>query len=165
MVHVYLSGPIIHTDLRRDDFYQLVVDVLKEKGAIVFAPQLLSRASPEVIYKRDVEEVRKSDFIIAEVSYPSHGVGMEIMLAIELEKPLILFRHRNANPLSFMVKGAPGTVLIEYSELKEVRETLQNRNFENLVVHLCHNCQSHIAEIVKDDFRCFGCGTDLKTPV
>ncbi|MHA1934995.1 MAG: nucleoside 2-deoxyribosyltransferase [Candidatus Thorarchaeota archaeon] len=165
MVHAYLSGPIIHTDLRKDDFYQLVVDVLKKKGITVFAPQFLARASPEIIYERDVEQVRKSDFVIAEVSYPSHGVGMEIMLGIELEKPLILFRHTNANSLSFMVKGAPGTVILEYNELKEVRETLQNHNFENLFLHQCHNCQSHIAEIVKDGFRCFGCGKDMKKPV
>ena len=127
MVHAYLSGPIIHSDLRKDDFYQMVVDVLEKKGITVFAPQFLSQASPEVIYERDVEQLKMSDLIIAEVSYPSHGVGMEIMLGIELEKPLILFRQTKAKPLSFMVKGAPGTVILEYDDLKEVRDTLQNQ--------------------------------------
>jgi nucleoside 2-deoxyribosyltransferase len=165
LVHAYLSGPIIHSDLRKDDFYQLVVDVLEKKGITVFAPQFLSRASPEVIYERDVEQLKRSDLIIAEVSYPSHGVGMEIMLGIELEKPLILFRQTKAKPLSFMVRGAPGSVILEYNDLKEVRDTLQNHSFENLILQQCHNCQSQIAEIAKDGFRCFGCDTELKKAV
>ncbi|MFW9933544.1 MAG: nucleoside 2-deoxyribosyltransferase [Candidatus Thorarchaeota archaeon] len=113
MVHVYLSGPIIHSELRKDDFYKAVVNHLESRGISVFAPQFLGPAEPAEIYRRDVEQVRECDLLIAEVSNPSLGVGMELMLARMTETPILLFRHLNSSPLSKMVSGLDCKVLYE----------------------------------------------------
>jgi len=160
MVHAYLSGPIIHTKLRKDDFYRSVVGHLESRNISVFAPQFLGPADPVEIYTRDIEQVRKCDFLIGEVSNPSLGVGMEIMLAIEIETPVILFRHRDANPLSKMVVGADGKALFEYSSTDDVIQILELIKLENLTFQYCSKCKSKIAENRQGNHRCVQCGTD-----
>ncbi len=146
MVQVYLSGPIINSELRMDDFYHLVIDALEKQGTAVFAPQFLPPVGPAHVYRRDVDQISKSDLLIAEVSHASLGVGMEIMLAIQLKKPILLFRHKDARPLSFMVKGADGTALFEYSDLSEVTNVLRTRALENMIVAQCPSCNSQVVE-------------------
>ncbi len=158
MTKAYLSGPIIHDDLRRDDFYKVVVSAVEDAGVEIFAPQFMPRLSPREIYLRDVREVRMSDFLIAEVSNPSLGVGMEIMLSIEMVKPVLLFRHVDAPPLSYMVQGADGTVLFEYSSLDDVVDILSSINLDTLLVRACGNCTSMVAYIDDDArLRCVKC--------
>lgn len=160
VVHVYISGPIIHANLRKDDFYRAVVGHLALRGFHVFAPQFFGPADPAEIYTRDVEHVRKCDFLIGEVSNPSLGVGMEIMLAIELDTPVLLFRHREADPLSKMVLGADGKALFEYSSIEEVILILNRIKLENLVFHYCQKCKSKIAENLQGKYRCVQCSTE-----
>ncbi|MFW9851057.1 MAG: nucleoside 2-deoxyribosyltransferase [Candidatus Thorarchaeota archaeon] len=163
MVHVYLSGPIIHAELRKEDFYQGVVNHLESRGITVFAPQFLEPAEPAEIYRRDVEQVRKCDVIIAEVSNPSLGVGMEIMLAREIETPILLFRQSNAKPLSKMVEGTDRKALFEYTSVDEVVEILSHLDFEK--IHYsdeCPRCKCNIAEYQKQKYyRCVQCRTDF----
>ncbi len=149
MTKAYLSGPIIHDNLRKDDFYKTIVETLESRGIEVFAPQFLERASPEDIYRRDVDAVRLSDLVIAEVSHPSLGVGMEIMLAIEHMIPVLLFRESDAPPLSYMVRGADGTALFEYSSLDEVRSILSRMSLDSLMVQKCERCGSRSPRSMK----------------
>lgn len=158
MVLVYLSAPIIKKGLRKDEFCSTVVRVIEDLGHNIFAPQLLGPAKPDVIYRRDVDNLRMSDFLIAEVSNPSLGVGMEIMLAIELVKPILMFHEFDAGPISKMVLGADGKVLLEYGSLEDVERILRKHNLENLIVQKCPSCQSHVAEVDDEDVKCVGCG-------
>ena len=159
MVLAYLSGPIIHVHKRRDDFYRLVVSTLEELRIEVFAPQFLPPASAEEIYRRDVHNVRSCDLLIAEVSNPSHGVGMEIMLAIELQKPVFLFQHSSSEKLSRMVLGADGKVLFVYDELEEVSRRLLGIDLKKLTVANCSKCDSQVAEKSDDQVVCVACGS------
>ncbi|MCF2136067.1 MAG: nucleoside 2-deoxyribosyltransferase [Candidatus Thorarchaeota archaeon] len=158
MTKAYLSGPIIHDDLRKDDFYRIVVETLESVGIEVFAPQFLPRDSPKRIYARDVAAVRLSNFLVAEVSNPSLGVGMEIMLAIEHMIPVLLFRDSRASTLSYMVQGADGTVLFDYSSLDEVRAILSRMHLDALLVKRCEKCESQVAEVDEVGLHCVKCG-------
>ena len=161
MVLAYLSAPIIHSNLRKDDFCTVVIKALEDKGITVFAPQLLGPAEPHIIYKRDVENVMKSDFVIAEITNPSLGVGMEIMLSIELKKPIFLFYNSDIKQLSKMVLGAPGKVLFVYDSLEDVDGILRRINLDNLLVLKCAYCNSHVAEVIDDEFHCVECGSTI----
>jgi nucleoside 2-deoxyribosyltransferase len=161
MVLVYLSGPIIVSENRRDDFYKAVIEILEGQGFEVFAPQFLPHAEPAEIYQRDVDHVRKSDLVIAEVSSPSHGVGMEIMLTIELGKPLLLFHHKDASRISKMVTGADGIVIFEYGSIQEVTAVLRSINLASLTVLKCSSCNSQIAAESKGSLWCVSCGSEV----
>ena len=159
MVIAYLSAPIIKKDSRKDDFCTRVVTLLEDLGIAVFAPQFLGQADPEEIYRRDVHNVRMCDFLIAEVSNPSLGVGMEIMLAIELMKPVVMFFEGEIESLSKMVRGADGKVLIEYKKLEDVERKLRAHNLENLIVQKCPICDAQVAEVLEVGLKCIGCGS------
>jgi nucleoside 2-deoxyribosyltransferase len=50
----------------------------------------IAQASTEVfIYERDVAWLRESDFVIAEVTQPSLGVGYELGFAEAISKPIL----------------------------------------------------------------------------
>jgi hypothetical protein len=164
MVLCYLSGPIIHNQLRKDNFYQLVIDTLKDLGIEVFAPQFLQSADPWEVFQRDVMQVRGCDFLVTEVSNPSLGVGMEIMLAIELSKPVLMFRETESKPLSFMARGALGKALFEYRQLDEVDTILRRIDIPRLRVKRCGNCSSYVSEIHPNRSVCIKCGHSSKEP-
>jgi hypothetical protein len=161
MTRVYLSGPIIHSSLRKDEFYRSVVEYLEQSGDQVFAPQFLSPAEPEVIYQRDVDEVRACDVLIAEVSNPSLGVGMEIMLAIEMRHPILMFRHEEAPVLSKMVVGAEGKALFHYKTTDDVLRVLRRLSLDALVVRDCPVCESHVSEAHAANPKCIVCNEPL----
>ncbi|MGY5880482.1 MAG: hypothetical protein RTV31_09525 [Candidatus Thorarchaeota archaeon] len=161
MVLAYLSAPIIHSGLRKDDFCTVVVKALEDKGIAVFAPQFLGPAEPHIIYQRDVENVVKSDLVIAEITNPSLGVGMELMLSIESMKPLLLFYNEDIDKLSKMVRGAPGKALFVYDSLDDVDRILRRLNLDSLLVLKCAYCDSHVAEVIEDQIHCVECGSTI----
>ena len=160
MVRAYLSAPIIDIEKREDNFCKAVIDILEEKGIEVFAPQFMPDSKPHDVYKRDTTQIRMCDFLIAEISNASLGVGMEIMLAIELMKPILLFNKKGTPTISLMVRGADGKAMFEYEKLEDVEKKLQEINLLNLIVSLCPMCDSQVAEINAEGMRCIACGME-----
>jgi len=102
-----------------------LVDYLRSRGyevpaAHVAAPDVLRReqraaASPRDIYARDLRWLRACDLVVAEVSTPSLGVGMEVAEAQHLGKP-VLALCRAGVPLSALVAGHPAIRLLTYAD-------------------------------------------------
>ncbi len=84
-----------------------------------------AREEPGDIYNRDVNWIRESDLLIAEVSTPSHGVGYEIGYALDLEKP-VLCLFKNGVVVSKMITGNPHRLLtvMEYKDMSDAEEIL-----------------------------------------
>ena len=160
MVRAYLSAPIIDTEKREDTFCQAIIEVLEQKGIEVFAPQFMSIAKPSDIFQRDTTQIRMCDFLIAEISNASLGVGMEIMLAIELMKPILMFNKKGTSNISLMVRGAEGKAMFEYESINDVINILKRLNLMNLIVSQCPVCDSQVAEISEDGLRCVACGME-----
>jgi nucleoside 2-deoxyribosyltransferase len=160
MVRAYLSAPIIDIEKQENNFCQAVIDILEEKGIEVFAPQFMPASKPHDIFRRDTTQIRMCDFLIAEVTNASLGVGMEIMLAIELIKPILMFSKKGTPQISLMVKGADGKAMFEYETPKDVVNILQGINLMNLIVSQCPLCDSQVAEISDEGLRCVACGME-----
>ena len=96
-------------------------DYLKELAAIVFslghvpmnevcqdkAPKVKALGKgDEYLYNRDMAWLGLADCLIAEVTYPSLGVGYEIATAIREQKiPLLALYQKSTPELSAMIKG------------------------------------------------------------
>jgi len=77
------------------------------------------------IFERDMEWIRSSDLMIAEVSQPSLGVGFEIASAIMLEKPVLcLYNENSDNRLSAMISGNSDLTISRYGSLEEAESQI-----------------------------------------
>lgn len=113
--------------------YAQLIERLRKFGRVftehVGSPTLTTNgepASPRDIHDRDLDWLRSSDVIVAEVTTPSLGVGYEIARATEWQKPVLcLFRTGTAQTLSAMISGCPGVVVNEYAKVDETDAILE----------------------------------------
>jgi len=77
------------------------------------------------IYERNCEALKSCELLVAELSNPSIGVGMEIMFAYNLGKKIICI-YSNTE-ISNMVKGLPGVILLPYKNLDDLKEKLDQQ--------------------------------------
>ena len=75
---------------------------------------------PREIHDRDLQWLKSSDVVVAEVTTPSLGVGYEIARATQWEKPVLcLFRNGTGRTLSSMISGCPGVTVREYNAVED----------------------------------------------
>ena len=78
------------------------------------------------IHDRDLDWLRDSDYLVAEVTTPSLGVGYEIGKATEWGKPVLcLYRPENGRSLSAMISGCKGATVRTYKSSAELTEILE----------------------------------------
>ena len=85
-----------------DDHHEVPTAHLAETGVAAIEGAL----APSEVYSRDINWIRASDVLIAEVSVPSHGVGYEIGFALGLGKP-VLALFEEGRKVSKMISGNP----------------------------------------------------------
>ena len=74
------------------------------------------------IHDRDLAWLKQADYLVAEVTTPSLGVGYEIGKATEWGKPILcLFRPSDGRALSAMIAGCGKAVVREYQSTEELR--------------------------------------------
>ena len=118
----YITCPVSHTKNRLN----LLPDIksIAEKNNIdCFVFEI--GGNPEEIFKRDYEQLKSCDLIIAEVSETSHGVGIEIGLSycLNLKRILLLEKGKSVTKLA---QGMPNTIIIEYCDIKDLKEKLSS---------------------------------------
>jgi 2'-deoxynucleoside 5'-phosphate N-hydrolase len=73
--------------------------------------------------RRDLDWIAGSDALVAEVSTPSHGVGVEVMEALARRTPVLLLRRAGA-PVSRLLLGLPGVRVSSYGSVDEARAAI-----------------------------------------
>jgi nucleoside 2-deoxyribosyltransferase len=95
-----------------EETYRLLVNALLADGhnvptshlAVKTAVSVEKDINPVEVYTRDVDWIKSSDVLVAEVSTPSHGVGYEICYALDHGKP-VLCLHEAGTTISKMLSG------------------------------------------------------------
>lgn len=133
-MNIYFSCSI--TGGRQDEaIYRAIVDHLHAGGHTIPTADLADadvlqredQVSAEEVYARDVRWVRECDALIAEVSTPSHGVGYEIALALQLGKP-VLCCYRYGRRVSKMILGnsEPNLTVRGYHNMDDALYVIQS---------------------------------------
>ena len=82
--------------------------------------------SASYIYSRDMDWLKSSDLMIAEVSTPSLGVGYEIATATQLHKKVLcLYNPKKGGKLSAMIAGCPGVEVYAYMDIDEAQKAIE----------------------------------------
>jgi nucleoside 2-deoxyribosyltransferase len=78
------------------------------------------------IHDRDLGWLKESDYLVAEVTTPSLGVGYEIGKATEWGKPVLcLYRSAEGRALSAMISGSNAVTVKEYQSPAELTEIFE----------------------------------------
>ena len=113
----------------RDDwnYYLEIVRQLREHGQVLteHVGDELSASGEDLddrfIHDRDLGWLQSANYLVAEVTTPSLGVGYEIAKATEWRKPVLcLYRPGNGRSLSAMIAGCERVVLREYRNTAEL---------------------------------------------
>lgn len=114
----------------RDDWatYVRIVEQLRTFGEVLtehVGNAALSDAGEDnddcFVHDRDLAWLKESDYLVAEVTTPSLGVGYEIAKATEWGKPtLCLYRQLDNRPLSAMISGCKGATVRLYTSTDEL---------------------------------------------
>jgi len=131
---IYFSGSI-RGGRQNIDIYHEIIEYLKSYGQVLteyvgdhyLAQEGEKHLTNQQIYKHDLAWLAKADLIIAEVTTPSLGVGYEIAMAVELNKPILcLYQPDKQKELSAMIAGCPNLTVACYKTLKQAKEAIDH---------------------------------------
>lgn len=131
---IYFAGSIRGG---REDaaLYQQIIEYLKNFGEVLTEhigdPKLTDLGddgpTDRYIHDRDLEWLQSADYLVAEVTTVSMGVGYEIGRAVESgKKVLCLHRSVNNKKLSAMIAGCPALELADYRDFEEAKKIIGN---------------------------------------
>ncbi len=121
MSDVYIAGSLLHVYKSSWKIYEKIGNVVENFGLKAWIPHIhtadgLDPHGNELdsihVFNKNVEIIRNSKMVIAEVTNPSTGTGIEIGTALNLNKPVICLVHKDAK-LTRMVRGPVLLGLIE----------------------------------------------------
>lgn len=114
--------------------YKAIVKQLKNMGIEVLTVhvaedevlELEQGLTKQEIFQRDMEWLKKADFIIAEVSTPSLGVGYEISEALHLGKPVLCLCSESTK-LSALINGntSQNIRIRKYNDVRECASMIE----------------------------------------
>ncbi len=124
-MRIYFAGSIRGSNADRKT-YRIIVDQLKEHGTVLTEHVAKADESDEVeiddkeIFKQDLEWLKSTDVLVAEVTAPSHGVGYEIGKAEEYGIPVLcLYNEATGRQLSAMINGNDYITVKRYRTVQE----------------------------------------------
>lgn len=126
---VYLSVPIIAN--RQADRAGWMAEVIRVSGHELISPWVLSdweiRPSKSVnIFERDRAAVEGCDAIVADVSKPSTGVGMEVMAA-HLAKKRIVLVAESGSTITRMLTDMNEAEWVHFTDEASLRRGLEEK--------------------------------------
>ncbi len=127
---IYFAGSIRGG---RDDqkLYLEIIELLRQYGEVLtehigdvnLSEEGEGDLSDKEIHGRDLAWLKAADFLVAEVTTPSLGVGYEIGKASEWKKPVLcLYRPSEGRRLSGMVAGCNDVKICEYQTSDELKK-------------------------------------------
>lgn len=124
LMQIYFSGSIRGMEPRKEWFQTLIMH-LKTYGKVLTEHSFSYSYDEEIkiddsmIWERDINWLKNSDAVVAEVSAPSLGVGYEIGKAEEWGKPVMCIYRFGEKKLSAMIGGSENCVVKLFKEEKD----------------------------------------------
>ena len=131
---VYLAVPLVQNTYKNiaKKIYHLIIQLnCKINSEWVIWDDPNPNLNSNEIYLRDLNAIKSADVVIAEITKPSIGVGMEIMLAKTFAKRIICISQKKK--FSKFLVGTPDITIIHYSSMINLSKKLRS---EFLAFHL-----------------------------
>ena len=130
---IYYASSIRGVNSKEKSFFDgKIVEYLLHHGFVLggsiingtFNPFGETKLEDSEIHDREVNWLRESNILIAEVTYPSLGVGYIISKAIQYKKKIMCLYMPSGKELSAMVKGNKDLKVVEYNTIEEAKSLI-----------------------------------------
>ena len=152
--NVYIACSMIKAKQLDFSLLDYLIEYVTKQGYNSFVPGKMEDAPSKEIFERDMNWIKASNKVIADVNEPSHGVGMEIMYSYLHEIPVICLLNEKNMPLSRMVEGSPNTILITYKGFEDLSISLSEIELEKLEIKSCGNCNENTIHLDNTCKKC-----------
>ncbi len=123
---ILITGTVLSASSNSTEIYEKLVKICKNISDNVSSPldTMKFKGNDFERYNRAMELLQNTSIIIAEMSIPSTGQGMELQEAIRLNIPIIAI-VKNGSKVSGLVKGS-GKVksILYYDNIEDIKEEL-----------------------------------------
>lgn len=123
---ILITGTVLSASSNSTEIYEKLVKICKNISDNVSSPldTMKFKGNDFERYNRAMELLQNTSIIIAEMSIPSTGQGMELQEAIRLKIPIIVIA-KNGSKVSGLVKGS-GKVksILYYDNIEDIKEEL-----------------------------------------
>ena len=126
MRNILITGSVMNSNTESITIYEKLVEVCKKAQFKVSSPldTMKFTGNDEQRYNRAINLVNSADFIIAEMSIPSTGQGMELQQAV-INKIPILVIAKNSSKISGLIKGSKGIIdILFYNEIDDILQDI-----------------------------------------
>lgn len=121
---ILITGTVMSANTDSAETYEKLVKMCKDINDNVSSPldTMNFKGNDFERYNRAMELLQNASIIIAEMSIPSTGQGMELQEAIRLNIPIIVIA-KNGSKVSGLVKGS-GKVksILYYDNIEDIKE-------------------------------------------
>ncbi|PID29389.1 hypothetical protein CR983_04045 [Candidatus Saccharibacteria bacterium] len=85
----------------------------------------LDGGTPGDVYEQDIGNVHECDAFLAIADYPANGLGWELGVADQLEKPTLIVAHRDATVSRLLTGAAAAREHIQFERYDTMTEVVQ----------------------------------------
>ena len=126
MKKILITGAVMNTNCDSIGIYKKLIQICRENEFEVSSPldTMEFTGNDEERYIRAMELINSADYIIAEMSIPSTGQGMELQQAIIKNIPILIVAKENSK-ISGLIKGSKGIVdILYYNNIEDMKENI-----------------------------------------
>lgn len=139
-LRVFYTGPKPSNTDKKNVIYAVREALMKEEAGIELMFDWLAETDPYVpreMYARVLNAIRQSDVVVAEITFPSTGVGLQLALAAQYRVPVLALQANWVDVPPQFTEGASGDEfrIVKYSQknlskvLKDNLKTLGKERF------------------------------------
>ena len=129
---VYISGSI-YGGRQKVENYKAIIEKIEEFAEVLNKNIIDDDVIEKETFQKDNEifedlenKMREADFILAEVTVPSLGVGYEIGFSDMISKKIIaIYDLNDIEKVSTMIRGNERIKLIGYHKIEEITDNLE----------------------------------------
>ena len=128
MKNILITGSVLNSSADSKETYKKLVEIFNINKYKVHSPldTMKFTGNDEERYKRAMKYVGEADFIIAEMTTPSTGQGMELQQAIINKKPLLIIAKKDSK-ISGLIKGSKQVInILFYDKIDDILQDVIN---------------------------------------
>ena len=123
---ILITGTVMTADCNSIKIYEDLVNICKKVSNNIYSPldTMQFKGNDTERYDRAMELLRETKIIIAEMSVPSTGQGMELQEAVRLDIPIIVIA-KSGSKVSGLIKGS-GKIksILYYNNIEDIEKEL-----------------------------------------